>query len=284
MDFVRSKVVKLKKKISILICYFGKFPWYFGYFIHSCKYNSKVDFLLVTDILIHIDLPSNVRVVNKSLNDIAERAEQKFGIPVVITDPYKLCDFKPAYGYIFSELIEGYDFWGYADIDVVFGNIRHFITDEILLNYDVISCRHDYLTGVFCLYRNCHQINTLFMQSKDYQKMLTRTDFFSFCECNFLWQELDNGASIFDFPNNIESMTWVVKKAAEEGKIKAHFDFIIAEGTPGKIKWDKGSIIYNNKYEAMLYHLVMFKTVCKKPRLLDPIPDTFYFSPSQIYK
>ncbi len=122
------------------------------------------------------------------------------------------------------------------------------------------------------------------MQSRDYKKVFTSQDFFSFCECNFLWQELDIGASIFDFPNNIESMTWVVKKAAKEGKIKAHFDFIIAEGTPGKIKWDKGSIIYNNTYEAMLYHLVMFKTVSKKPRLLDPIPDTFYFSPSQIYK
>ncbi len=274
----------MKNKISLLICYFGKFPWYFGYFIHSCKYNPSVDFFLVTDILIHISLPSNVRVVNKSLNDIVEIAEQKLGIPVIISNPYKLCDFKPAYGAIFSELIEGYDFWGYADIDVVFGNIRHFITDEMLLNYDVIGCRHDYLTGVFCLYRNCHQMNTLFMQSKDYEKVFTSTDFFSFCECNFLWQELDIGASIFDFPNNIKSMTWVVKKAAKEGKIKAHFDFIIAEGTPVKIKWDKGSIVYNNKYEAMLYHLVMFKTVCKKPRLLDPIPDTFYFSPSQIYK
>ncbi len=272
------------KRVAIIVPYYGKFPWYFNYFLHSCIFNSSIDFFIVSDIEYGGALPNNVRFISWSFYKVRKMAGQKLRIPVIISNPYKLCDFKPAYGVIFSELISGYDFWGYADIDVVFGNIRNFITDKMLLNYDIISCRHDYLTGVFCLYRNCNQMNTLFMQSKDYQKVFTSTDFFSFCECNFLWQELDIGASIFDFPNKIESMTWVVKKAAKEGKIKAHFDFIIAEGTPGKIKWDKGSIIYNNKYEAMLYHLVMFKTVGKKPRLLDPIPDTFYFSPSQIYK
>ena len=77
-------------------------------------------------------------------------------------------------------------------------------------------------------------------------------------------------------------MTFVVKKAEAEDKLKAYFDFIIVEGTPGKIKWDKGKIIYKDMYEAMFYHLVIFKKECKQLTILNPIPDTFYFTPKKI--
>ena len=125
-------------------------------------------------------------------------------------------------------------------------------------------------------------MNTLFMQSKDYKLVLGSKENFCFDECNYLFLELQNGASIFDFPDNIQSMTWVVKKAEAEGRLKAFFDFIIIEGTPGKIKWDKGKIIYKDEYEALFYHLIKFKTACKRPKILDPIPDTFYFTPAKI--
>lgn len=274
----------MKSTIGIITCFFGEFPWYFPYFLHSCKFNPTIDFYIITDISWSGELPPNVKFINKTINDINEIATEKLGFKVAINDAYKLCDFKPAYGFLFPALVKGYEFWGYADIDVVYGNIRSFITHELLNSYDIISCRHDYLAGVFCLVRNDPKINKLFMQSKDYKMVYSNPQLYSFCECNFLWKELDEGASIFDFPDHIESMTWVVKKAAELGQIKAHFDFIIAEGTPGKIKWEEGAIIYNNRYEAMLYHLVVFKSKCKHQRVLDPIPETFYFSPSRIYK
>ncbi len=104
------------------------------------------------------------------------------------------------------------------------------------------------------------------MQSKDYIKVLSSTEHFCFDECSFLHKHLENGASIFDFPDNIQSMTYLVQKAASEGKLRAFFDFIIVEGTPGKIKWEAGKIIYKEKYEAMFYHLIKFKTGCRKAR------------------
>lgn len=125
-------------------------------------------------------------------------------------------------------------------------------------------------------------MNKLFMLSKDYKHVLTSSVHFCFDECNFLFQELQNGGCIFDFPDHIQSMTYVVKKAALEGKLKAFFDFIIIEGSTGKIKWDRGKIIYKDEYEAMFYHLIRFKTTCKRPKILDPIPDTFYFTPKTI--
>jgi hypothetical protein len=270
-------------KIGILTCWYGQYPWYFPYFIHSCSYNPTIDFIIITDNKELIgDKPENVKIINKTIEEIKTLACQKLGFIVNIDCSYKLCDFKPAYGHLFSEIIKEYDFWGHGDIDIVYGNIRDFMTEEILNSYDVISSRHDYITGTFCLFRNNEKMNTLFMQSKDYKTVFESSENFCFDECNYLFQELQNGASIFDYPDNIQSMTYVVQKAAKEGKLKAFFDFIILEGTPGKIKWDKGKIIYKDTYEAMFYHLIKFKVDCKKPVVLHPIPYTFYFTPTKI--
>ncbi|WP_431214770.1 DUF6625 family protein [Puia sp. P3] len=37
---------KAQSKIIIFICYFGSLPWYFDFFLHSCKFNFKIDFLI----------------------------------------------------------------------------------------------------------------------------------------------------------------------------------------------------------------------------------------------
>ncbi len=279
---IDNNVLKYQS-VAIITCWYGAYPWYFPYFIHSCSFNPTIDFIIITD---NDELikrqPKNVKLIHKSLEETKLNATQKLGFTVSINCPYKLCDFKPAYGFLFPEIIKTYDFWGHGDIDVVYGNIRNFMTDEILDSYDVISSRHDYITGTFCLFRNTALMNTLLMQSKDYKNVFSDSQHFCFDECNFLFQELQNAGSIFDYPNNIQSMTYVVQKAAKEGKLNAFFDFIIVEGATGKIKWDKGRIIYKDIYEAMFYHLIKFKTTCKKQVVLKPIPETFYFTPTKI--
>jgi hypothetical protein len=275
--------IRHPKSITILTCWYGPYPWYFPYFLHSCSYNPTIHFVIITDNQQPIpSKPKNIKILHKTLEEIKLTAAKKLRFEVNIDYPYKLCDFKPAYGFLFPEIIDGYDFWGHGDIDVVYGDIRNFMTDAVLSNYDVISSMHDYITGTFCLFRNNEQMNKLFLKSKDYRHVFSSAEHFCFDECNFLFQELQKGASIFDYPDNIQSITWVVKKAEVDGKLKAFFDFIIVEGAPGKIKWDKGKIIYKEEYEPMFYHLIKFKTECKRPKILNPIPDTFYFTPRKI--
>ncbi len=269
--------------IALVTCWYGNYPWYFPYFIHSCSYNPTVDFIIITDNQSVIpNKPQNVKIIHKTLDEFRMTASQKLGFDVNIENPYKLCDFKPAYGFLFPEILKGYDFWGHGDVDVVYGDIRDFMTEEVLGSHDIISSRHDYTAGTFCLFRNNDQVNSLFMLSKDYQKVLSSSEHFCFDECNFLFKPLQKGASIFDFTDNIQSMTWVVKKAEQEGKIKAYFDFIVLEGIPGGIKWEKGKVFYRDLFEGMYYNLNHFKTVCKRPKILNPIPDVFYFTPRKI--
>ena len=59
------------KDLILIVCYMGKLPSYFSMFIDSCAWNSKIDFLIVTDNFIDAEtLPQNIQIVNKGIEDI----------------------------------------------------------------------------------------------------------------------------------------------------------------------------------------------------------------------
>lgn len=275
--------MKQKNKIIILICYYGQFPWYFPYFLHSCKFNRTIDFLIFSDIEHQFTLPVNVKIINKLVDDVKELASIKLGIKVNIDFPYKLCDFKPAYGLIFEDYIKGYDFWGQSDIDIIYGNIRNFITEDLLDQYDFISIRHDYTSGCFGLYKNNKLMNNIFKHSKDYKTVFCNPKHYCFDECNFAWDELTEGKSIFEVKTEIESFTHIIKTAEKNNEIRAHFDFMLIEGLVGKIKFDNGKVVYKKMFEGILYHLYWLKRVYFPSKVSKQIPDIYYISPARIY-
>jgi len=272
------------QKIVLITFWYGPFPWYFQYFVHSCGFNLSISFIIVTDNdKPYYDIPNNVTFVCRTIEEIKTIASQKMGFQVSIDYAYKLCDFKPTYGLLFPELIAGYDFWGYSDIDIILGNIRGFITDEMLQEYDFISVRHDYTTGCFALYRNNEIMNLFFKRSKDYKLVFSSSQHFCFDECNFAWDALDEGKSILDINTEIESMTELIKKAQVSNEINPHFDFLLVEGLPGKVMFDNGKIIYKNQFEGIMYHLVRFKRIYNPSKISKTIPGKYYISPTRIY-
>src|SRR5258708_2751548 len=238
--------------IAILICWYGKYPWYFSYFVYSCSYNPSIDFIIITDNETNIpEQPDNLKIIHKTLDDLKKCAFKKFGFKVNMDYPYKLCDFKPAYGLLFDEYVRNYNFWALSDLDIIYGDLRNFFTEELLNDIDFISVRHDYCTGCFSLFRNNKTMNTLFKKSKDYKKAFTSHDYLGFDELNFKHCEIsDADKTLEEIETEIECFTHVVKNAEKKQLIKTQFDFILLEGVPGKIKFDKGKLIYNNRYEA----------------------------------
>lgn len=270
-------------KIVYLIPYFGNLPWYFDYFMKSCQFNPKIAFIFITDQDQEKNLPINIHWLKLSLLKVNTLASDKLSIKTQIKDGYKFCDFKPAYGFIFSKYIKGYDYWGQCDIDIILGDITGYFQALQFWKYDFISVRHDFNSGFFSLFKNTKKMNTLFMNSKDYIKVFTDSKHYCFDECNNVHQRLTNGESILDIETEIESYFHVLKKEEKEGNIKAFYDFICIEGTTGRIKYDKGKLIYKNKYEAILYHMIAFKKTCKMTRPTKSIPDSFNISPTRIY-
>ena len=172
----------MKHSIIFIVPYYGSFPGYFREWVYTAGFLDKeyIDFLLITDIEIDFNLPTNFKVLNIGFDDFIKRAQEKFDFPIALTTPYKLCDFKPTLGYIFSEEIKSYDFWGNCDIDQIWGSVRSYISDDILENYDRIQ-----FLGHFILYRNNTEINTLFMKKGaiyGYRQVLSDPMHYSFCE------------------------------------------------------------------------------------------------------
>ena len=89
----------------------GTYPWYFPYFLHSCRYNPTVDFLIFTDNDDpNLELPSNVKIIPRSIEQFKAAAAKSLGFEVAIESGYKLCDLRPAYGSVFADYIRDCDF------------------------------------------------------------------------------------------------------------------------------------------------------------------------------
>lgn len=142
------------KSMAIIIPYFGKLPNYFTIFLESARKNSTIDFFVFTDNDIEIKKDDNIHIIKTTFDEIVKRAQNCFDFKISLNNYYKICDYKPVYGQMFFEYIKDYDFWGYCDIDIVLGDIRKFITDDILLKYDRVMTN-----GHFSLYRNCPKVN-----------------------------------------------------------------------------------------------------------------------------
>lgn len=166
-------------KIGIVLPYFGTLPNYFPVFLESCRRNPTVDWLLYTDCDTAYDYPENVKVHRLTFESFRDRLQKSYDFPIGLQSPYKLCDFKPTYGDTLRDDLTGYDFWGHCDCDMVFGNIRKFITQEITDRYDrILNCGH------LILYRNIPEVNTYYRTQSyiDYQTVLGDTKNHSFDE------------------------------------------------------------------------------------------------------
>ncbi|MDD6012217.1 MAG: hypothetical protein PUC33_05165 [Oscillospiraceae bacterium] len=145
------------RKACFIIPYFGTLPNYLNIFLRTCSENNDYDWMIITDDRSYHPYPENVHVIYCSFDDFRNRIQSNFDFPISLPYPYKICDFRPAFGEIFAEELKEYRFWGHCDLDQYFGKISNFVTEEILTTYDKILC-----LGHFTLFRNCPEINSLY--------------------------------------------------------------------------------------------------------------------------
>lgn len=173
----------MRNKCLLILPYFGKFKNYFPLFLRSCESNPSVDWVIITDNEIDgCHRPCNVRFVSMTFSECVECFNSKFSFDVALDRPYKLCDFKPAYGYVFSDLIENYDYWGHCDCDLIFGNFEATIDSLMDRGYDKI-----FSGGHLCLYKNTADNLKRFMKPHEvygplFEKAFSSSSGFAFDE------------------------------------------------------------------------------------------------------
>jgi hypothetical protein len=195
---MRKEARKLMKSIAFLCIWFGNMPNFLPAWLASCGKNPTIDFYFFTDIKEDFSCPSNVRKIYIPYRDFCNKFTEIYGVTDGIEKPYKLCDVRPAFGEVLGEYIKGYEFWGYCDEDLLWGDIRHFITDDILEKHDRILTR-----GHCSIFRNTSEINSYYrtLPRKGhmvYEKMLSLPQVCAFDE----WGEHAGGGVSAIFRDN----------------------------------------------------------------------------------
>ncbi|GHU66204.1 hypothetical protein FACS1894184_03620 [Clostridia bacterium] len=145
--------------------------------------NADIDFLILSDCdFRYISIPNNVTIKKMQFSEIQQLVFEKTS-GGVLPNPYKLCDYRPAYGDIFSEYLQGYDWYGWCDCDMALGSIRGFITDEILQTYDKIG-----ISGFFVLMKNSEEIR-LYYKRTDIQTNWVNFNEVKRHKCSFAFDE-----------------------------------------------------------------------------------------------
>lgn len=189
-------------KKCLILPYFGPFNNYFDLWLNSAEYNDDIDWLIFTDNELKRNVASNIKWVKMSFDDLKCLFKSKLEINISLNKPYKLCDYKPLYGYLFSDYLQDYEFWGYCDCDVIFGKINDFLTNDIFENYDKIL-----RTGHLSFIRNKKEINENFRNYSNYKIFLTSPLSYAYDEVVFGYHDGFAGEMLksgFKFYNSYE--------------------------------------------------------------------------------
>lgn len=214
-------------KYIIFSPYFGKLPSHFNLWLKSCSYNKNFKFIVFTDDEAIYDTPANVEIQHITFNCFKEKVQERFEFKIALNDPYKLCDYKPTWGYVFYDYLKDCDYWGHCDLDLIFGRIDHFLPKK---SYDKIS----YL-GHFCLYKNTRLVREAFFNTTDsslnYLDILSHEQHFGFDEIssygiNHIFEE--KGLSVYNLSPAVADIT------------SKRRQFFISRYENGSFKWSTG--------------------------------------------
>lgn len=125
-------------------------------------------------------------ILDRDLEDFKNRVRLKLNIEYPSGwGSSKLSDYRSLLGYLYQEEIEGYDYWGHCDLDMIFGDVDRWFPDSELKELDVWSNHNTYICGCWTLYRNCDEVNQLFLQFPNWQEYLIKPEVNGWIEKEF---------------------------------------------------------------------------------------------------
>lgn len=269
----------------VLICpYFGTInKSIHSLWLKSCASNPNITFLLLIDDeeALNMPMPQNVNGIVMSWEDCVTLIKSKFDFKIALNDPYKLCDFKPAYGYIFSDYLPSSEFWGHMDSsDTILGDLRSIITDEMLDCNDKI---HSF--GHFTLYRNAPDSNLRFQIPPScgttIQELFSRAEVTGFDEMSHPWS-----INTIYKENSFPLIERIPDLVADLFPSKYTFQIIEDNGEkiPRVFEWDHGKLfdvtVHNGKLDKREIGYVHFQKRKMTSEVLNGT-DHFYMIPNR---
>jgi hypothetical protein len=254
------------------------------FLLESMRWNPTVKFVIINiynstksvdnwkDVVKEHDVP-NLHVEYLTHEQFSEVVHEKLKVRIHFDDTwyYKMCDFKPTLAYLFplhaDERQHGY--WGYADLDVVWGNITRF-SHLFQGGRPFVISGWWHTTGALNMFINEEWTRGLFLTDDKYVPLLTNVTYRNLDETGgFVNPEdrVDDGAhSMFQIEQNCEKCLEFKNKGNHfnHGKNPDDTLFIgIGEyDWGGHTVWQSGSLtmpagnkVFPPGRELMFYHV-----------------------------
>lgn len=257
------------KSVVVIFPYFGTLPPQYNMWRYSALYNVDIDFLFFTDC--NVESAPNIRVHKMCFAEFKKIVQNAFNFPIILDRPYKLCEYKQAYGYILQDYIKGYDFWGFGDLDLIYGDIRSFLTDDVLQHKFLLGWGH------LTLLHNDQDTNTYFMKQMDgYQSYkdafttskITFFDEYGYNGCSDKWRDCRPADCWLDWPFDNASKP---KQSYHFNSLTRGWERVIFEHLDNKlymIRFNHGKI---EKKESLYAHFQ------HRPFMKDKVTDYSHF-------
>lgn len=167
------------KKVFLLPQFGPPFPWTEQYLEHIATLAPYGWHWKILTPHAYTSKSANVEIIRMSFSEFDSRVYKTTGVfsgnyldpdglPVKL-----LSDYYPAFGELFADLLTDCDYWSITNWDVVFGRLDHFISDNVLSQYDIWTDDVRHVNSLFCLYKNVPGINALYRQVPNWQEMFT---------------------------------------------------------------------------------------------------------------
>lgn len=267
----------IKLKPCFIVCWFGPFPKYFSIWLQTVRYNLNFDFLIFTDNeeITKYSIPKNVKVKKLTLSEFQNRAEQVLHQKCNLERPYRICDFRPMFGLIFKKELSKYDFWGYCDLDLVFGKIDQFVTLTILNKYDAI-----FNGGHFTLIKNSPKMNNLFRKKGgafNYHTVINHDATFAFDETTGIQQiaKKNNVNAIYSIPYVDADVKYFQLRSVFDKENPNYQCFYWENGKLYRTKIQNDNITFEN---ITYIHLQKRPILLKSP--INELKNSFWITPN----
>lgn len=259
--------------ICIIIPYFGKWPVWMPYYWETCRFNADINWVFYTDCGMPEHLPSNVKVIQISYADYCQFVSRKLTIQFSPANPYKLCDIKPLLGYLHEDELKDYDFWGFGDIDLIYGDLRAYFTQARLAKKDLFSTHARRISGHLCLIRNTVEMRIAFKKVKGWQALIASEQHQAFDEKAFskLFLRHKNSPRFVRWFAGLMD-PWLKKAEFIEAYSTPNAKIAWTDGThryPTEWVWEKGSLTndIDGNRQFPYFHFMVWKKVWSENEL-----------------
>jgi len=233
-------------KVAFVVPYFGTWPAWSELFFLSCGKNEIANVLVLSENAPPFALPDNVKVIPMPRPEIVSRLAKATGLKLSDFSGHKLCDFRPFFGLAFADLLSSYEFWGFCDVDVMWGDLKKLLTPDFFESTDVFSAHAQFFVGHFTILRNAVAANNVGFKMEGWRERCLAPATL-LVEERLLPRAVESDRTL----RLQRSKSLPEELNAAFGRVGVTFDFkgdvayLVEPDTP-VVRWENGSIYYTS--------------------------------------